>query len=83
MAVCPGCVFVVDGAVLEASVEYPDEAVPQDAQSLVAEITLGASLVVERSASLTLGDRTKGPLVDSVIETPVLDVAGQDNTFGA
>jgi len=50
---------------------------------LVVEIAFGTPLVVEVSASLALGDRTERPLVDSVIETPVADVAGQHDTFRA
>ncbi len=73
---CPGGVFVIDGAVLEASVEDTDETIAEDAECLVVEIAFGAPLVVEHSGSFAAADRAERPLVDGVIETSVLDVAG-------
>ena len=83
LAVCPGGVFVVDSAVRETAVEDADKAIAEGAEGLVVEIALGPPLVVEGSATRTVADRAEGPLVDGVSESPVPNVAGHHDPFGA
>ena len=56
LSVGPGCVFVVGGVVLEASVEDPDETVPEGAEGLVVTVAVGAVLVVEHPGAGASGD---------------------------
>jgi len=51
LAVGPGGVFVVGGAVVEAAVEVCDEAVGEGSECLVVEVSCGSALVVELSAA--------------------------------
>ena len=83
LAVGPGGVLVVVGAVFEAAVEDADEAVAEGSEGLMVEVAFLASLVVEASTSFALADRAEGPLVDSVSETPVADVSGVDGPSDA
>jgi hypothetical protein len=75
-------VFVVEDAVSQATVEDPNEAVAEDSEGLVVEVTLGSALVVEVSTAGTGRDEAECPLVDGVGEAPVPDVAGQHDAFG-
>ena len=81
LAVGPGGVFVVEGAVFEAVVQDAHEAVGECAEGLVVQVAVGSVLVVERSASGALGERTERGLVQGVVEAPVADVAGQHSVF--
>jgi hypothetical protein len=78
LAVGPGGVFVVEGAVGEAPVEDADEAVGEGPEGLVVEVAGGAVLVVEGAASGAVGERAEGGEVESVVEASVADVAGED-----
>ena len=55
LAVCPGCVFVVEGLVAEAAVEDADEAVGERSECTVVGGTAGA--VFGRRTLLRLGWR--------------------------
>ena len=81
LAVCPGCVFAIGGAVAEAAVEDADESVAQGAQGLMMHVAGGAVVVVEGSRAWAVVDRAEGPVVDGVIEATVADVAGQHGAF--
>ena len=48
LSVCPGGVFVVEGAVSQAAVEDADEAVGERSYSAVVGVAVGSMLVVER-----------------------------------
>lgn len=81
LAVCPGGVFVVEGAVFEAAVENAHEAVGERPEGLVVEVAVGSPLVVEHSASGALGERAERGLIERVVETPVADMTGQHSAF--
>ncbi len=78
LAVCPGGVLVVGGAVGQAAVEDADEAVGEGAEGLVVEVAVGSVLVVVETASSALGERAERGLVECVVEAPVADVSGEN-----
>lgn len=63
--------------------EDADEAVAECAEGLMVQIPVGAVLVVEGASTRTSGQCTERPLVESIVETFVADVAGQHCTFAA
>src|SRR5208283_4200181 len=81
LAVCPGFVFVVLGAVTYAAVQDAHESVAEGAQGLVVEVAGGAALVVESAGTGAAREGAEGPLVDGVVEATVADVAGEHGAF--
>lgn len=63
--------------------EDSDEAVADGAEGLVVEVFGSAVLVVVGACAWAAGDRAERPLVDSVVEPAVADVAGQHGAFFA
>ena len=79
----PGGVFVVWGSGFEAAVEVADESVCEGAEGLVVEVACGSVLVIELAAAGAGLQGAEGPLVAGVVETPVADMSGQHDPFGA
>ena len=77
LAVCPGGVFVVEGAVSEAAVEDADEPVAQSVQCAVMCVAVGSVVVVERSGAGAGGERSEGPQVAGIGESAVAGVAAR------
>ena len=75
----PGGGLVVEGSGLEATVQDPDEAVPELAQGGVVAGAAGADVVVVGPGTGLAGQGAERPLVHGITEAFVAGVAGQHN----